>query len=353
MPQEAAAPEQAPLKQGVGIIGKLARLVFGLLLIGVLAIAGAYWYFQQQLIRPLSFDQRIYSINPGDSLSNFSQLLIDSKVISESYSLRLWAKQQNLSGKLHTGDYRFAKDQNLKSVLEQVTTSGGQVVETITLVEGNTLHEWRQQFAASKAESTIADWDDSALAERVTGDASINLEGRLFPDTYQFTSGTSDVAILKRAYTMMESQLESLWDERDKDLPLKSAYEALILASIIEKETGLAEERPLIGGVFVNRLRKGMLLQTDPTVIYGIGQSFDGNITRKHLRTDTPYNTYTRKGLPPTPICMPSLAAIKAALHPQETDAYYFVAKGGGAHQFSETLQAHNRAVRKYQLKQN
>jgi UPF0755 protein len=175
-------------------------------------------------------------------------------------------------------------------------------------------------------------------------------EGRFFPDTYVYDYGSSDLDILRRANARMEEILADVWPQRQDNLPIKSAEEALILASIIEKETSVAEERPMIAGVFVNRLRRGMKLQTDPTVIYGIGDAFDGNLTRKHLRTDTPYNTYTRKGLPPTPIAAVGRAALMAAVNPATTKALYFVAKGDGSHQFSETLEQHNAAVKQFQL---
>jgi UPF0755 protein len=172
----------------------------------------------------------------------------------------------------------------------------------------------------------------------------------LFPDTYRFVPGSADLEILRRAHATMKKRLAEAWDSRDADLPLKSAYEALILASIVEKETGAAAERPLVASVFVNRLRKGMRLQTDPTVIYGMGATFDGNIRKKDLTADTPWNTYTRDGLPPTPIAMPGAASLNAATHPAKSEFLYFVGKGDGTHQFSRTLEEHNRAVAKYQL---
>ena len=176
-------------------------------------------------------------------------------------------------------------------------------------------------------------------------------EGMFFPDTYRFPKGTSDVDFLHRAYQVMQQHLKREWEQRDEDLPLKSSYEALILASIIEKETGVGFERPLIGGVFTERLRRKMRLQTDPTIIYGLGENFDGDIRFRDLKKDTPYNTYLHSGLTPTPIALPGLDSIRAALHPAKTKALYFVSKGDGTHHFSETLEEHNAAVRRYQLK--
>jgi UPF0755 protein len=182
------------------------------------------------------------------------------------------------------------------------------------------------------------------------GAAGVPGEGRFFPDTYLYSRGVSDLTVLKRAYETMQRQLATAWESRVEGLPLKSPEEALILASIVEKETGKASDRSQIAGVFSNRLRLGMPLQTDPTVIYGLGDSFDGNLRKRDLLADGPYNTYTRAGLPPTPIALPGLAALRAALRPQATDAMYYVARGDGTSEFSRTLEEHNRAVRKYQL---
>lgn len=182
------------------------------------------------------------------------------------------------------------------------------------------------------------------------GHPGLHPEGRFYPDTYQYSAGTSDTTILKNAFDRMETNLNQQWQQRQIDLPYDTPYKALIMASIVEKETGAAQERPEIAGVFVNRLRIGMRLQTDPTVIYGIGEKFDGNIRRRDLKRDTPYNTYTRKGLPPTPIAMPGGDAIYAALHPAKTKNLYFVSRGDGSHKFSATFKEHNQAVRKYQL---
>jgi UPF0755 protein len=201
---------------------------------------------------------------------------------------------------------------------------------------------------------TLAGSPDSAAFEAVrAGIPGVagreHPEGLFFPDTYLFSRGARDVDILRRAYKSMERRLEAEWQRRASGVPYRNSYEALIMASIVEKETGLGRERPLIAGVFVNRLRRGMLLQTDPTVIYGLGAGFDGNLRKRDLQTDGPYNTYTRAGLPPTPIALPGLAALQAALNPARTDALFFVARGDGSHEFSASLEAHNRAVNKYQ----
>jgi UPF0755 protein len=220
----------------------------------------------------------------------------------------------------------------------------------LTIVEGWT---FRQMLAAvhqhPEIDKKLAELNDEEIM-RTLNLPAVHPEGQFMPDTYHFPDGTTDIQFLKRGWKAMQDYLHAQWQQRDEGLPLKSPYEALILASIVEKETGLARERPEIAGVFVRRLQKGMKLQTDPTVIYGIGPQFDGNIRRKDLRKDTPYNTYTRYGLPPTPIALPGKAAIKATLHPADGNSLYFVAKGDGSHQFSDTLDEHNRAVRRFQL---
>lgn len=254
------------------------------------------------------------------------------------------------SSKVQAGEYHIPPGMLPNELLDMLVA--GKVVQySFTLVEGwNT----RQLLAALKQNPDITHTlktEDARQLMQELGLDKQHAEGWFFPDTYHFVRDTSDKALLKRASAAMRTQLDEQWQQRDSGLPYENVYQALIMASIIEKETGVAEERQKISGVFVRRLQKGMRLQTDPTVIYGIGESYDGNIRRKDLRTDTPYNTYTRGGLPPTPIAMPGLAAIHAALHPADGDSLYFVASGGGAHVFSSTLEQHNEAVIKYQLK--
>lgn len=330
----------------------LRRLIFGLTAFALLASFVGYKYAQRTLSRPLSFTEHTYSINTGDSLNSFLNQLQVQGAISETLTPRLFARYQKISGQIHTGDYRFEDGTSLRNILNQITTGSGQITTTITVVEGTTFAEFRAHLASLEViQHDLTSIPNDQIMQQLFASPK-HAEGLFFPESYQYRKGDSEQSILKRAYDLMHTHLQKIWAERDPETPLKSPYEALILASIIEKETGLASERPLISGVFTNRLRKGMRLQTDPTVIYGLGDAFNGNLKRNHLRSDTPYNTYTRKGLPPTPICLPGLASLQAAVHPQATKAIYFVAKGGGAHYFSETLSEHNKAVRKYQLGQ-
>ena len=230
-------------------------------------------------------------------------------------------------------------------------TRGEVTLAELALIEGWNIRQVRQAIAAhahlKKDGSVLADAD---LLESI-GAKETHPEGLFFPDTYLFSKGASDLEVLRRAYRIMHKHLLREWDARDPGLPYRSPYEALIMASVIEKETGLAAERTIIAGTLVNRLRIGMLLQVDPSVIYGLGAAFDGNLRKRDLLADGPYNTYTRPGLPPTPIAMPGLASLRAALHPAGTDALYYVARGDGSSKFSRNLEEHNRAVQKYQLK--
>lgn len=219
----------------------------------------------------------------------------------------------------------------------------------LTLVEGWSFRQWRQRMDKHpdlRHETTAL--SEAQIAERL-GQNIAQLDGWLFPDTYLFDKQSSDLDLLARALRAMQRKLDSEWGQRDQGLPYKTPLEALVMASIIEKETGQAADRAMVAAVFVNRLRKGMLLQTDPTVIYGLGENFDGNLRKRDLQADTPYNTYTRSGLPPTPIAMPGLASLQAALHPAASDVLYFVARGDGSSEFSRTLDEHNRAVNRYQ----
>lgn len=263
-------------------------------------------------------------------------------------SFVLMARALGRAGNIKAGYYALAEGATPLDLLDKITR-GDFVQRSILLVEGWTFAQARAALDAHPdvRHDTLGLSDEEVMAR--IGRPGVLPEGRFFPDTYVFAKGTSDVDILKRAYDSLARHLAQAWEERDADLPLKTEEEALILASIVEKETGRAEDRATIAAVFHNRLRIGMLLQTDPTVIYGMGERFDGNLRRNDLRTDTPYNTYTRRGLPPTPIALPSRAAIDAVMHPADTDALYFVARGDGSSHFSRTLDEHNRAVNRYQ----
>lgn len=249
---------------------------------------------------------------------------------------------------LKAGTYEIKRGTSPLDLLGKMVR-GDVVLVEVRLIEGWTFRQFRQALARERGlRQDTADWDEPRILQAL-GVAAPSAEGLFFPDTYQFSKHSSDLAVLKLAYAAMQRQLATVWAERAATSPLRSPYEALILASIVEKETGRAEDRPLVASVFQNRLRIGMLLQTDPTVIYGLGEGFDGNLRKRDLINDTPYNTYTRPGLPPTPIAMPGLASLRAAVSAPVTDAFYFVGRGDGTSHFSRSLEEHNRAVAKYQ----
>ena len=251
---------------------------------------------------------------------------------------------------LRAGEYALTQNMTPRRLLKRMA-AGDVIHHQFTIIEGWRFRELRVALAReNRLETTIAGLSDSDVMERI-GAPGIHPEGRFLPETYSFIRGQKDIDVLKRAYRAMQTQLAKRWAERDPQVPLGSAEELLILASIVEKETGQPSDRAQVAGVFARRLAMPMMLQTDPTVIYGVGEHFDGNLTRRHLETDTPYNTYTRMGLPPTPIALPGDAALLAASRPAAGDALYFVAKGNGATVFSSNLADHNRAVREYQLR--
>lgn len=331
-----------------GVLVKTAGLllVAGTLVLGWLALE--YRAFTNT---PLSVPAKGLElhINPGASLHRISKDLAAQRILEYPRFLTLLGRQTGLASRIQAGEYHIDPGTTPAQLLDQLS-SGKVIQHGLTLVEGWTFAQMRQAVADHPAlNHTLGNLSDTEIMEKI-GHAGEHPEGRFLPDTYLFPRGTSDIEFLKRAYDAMSSVLASEWDIRSADLPLDSPYESLILASIIERETAQPDERDLIAGVFIRRLEKNMRLQTDPTVIYGIGPAFDGNIRKRDLRTDTPYNTYTRSGLPPTPIAMPGAASIHAALHPAGGDALYFVARGDGSHEFSSTIEAHNKAVRKYQL---
>ena len=292
-----------------------------------------------------------FTVEKGTSLKALSRKLSDAGLFGEPYGFWLLGRFTDEATGIQAGRYRLDAPISPVDLLRKLN-NGDVVKETITFIEGVSFNEMRAALEADRRlKITLKGMPAIEILKRL-GAAEVNPEGLFFPDTYQFAAGTSDLDLLRASYQSMKKKLNGAWETRAEGLPYRSAYEALIMASIIEKETGRADERPLIASVFVNRLRLPMRLQTDPTVIYGMGKRFDGNIRRRDLTADTPYNTYTRDGLPPTPIAMPGLGSIKAALKPAESDKLYFVAtrSGDGSHAFSRTLEEHNRAVAKYQL---
>jgi len=328
----------------------IKKIILLSLFAGVL-LAGWMIHYAKTSLK-LSPQAQEINIKPKSSLNSIANQLVEQKVLPSTWQFVLLAKVLRKESYLQAGDYTLNKNitpyQLLLSLNHGKTTQG-----SITFIEGKTFKEMRAKLSKNDAiKNTIKDLPDAKVMA-IIGKGEKSAEGLFFPDTFYFDRGTLDTVILKRAYENMQAKLNKAWNERAPNLPYKNSYEALIMASIVEKETGKASERPMIAGVFLNRLRIGMRLQTDPTVIYGMGDRYDGNIRRKDLLIDTPHNTYTRKGLPPTPIAMPGLASIDAALHPEQTKALYFVGKGDGSHVFSNSLIEHNRAVYKYQVKAN
>jgi UPF0755 protein len=312
----------------------------------LLAIAGFGWYaFSPVTLRSDPVD---FSIKAGSSLRSATRQIVDSGVELNAWQFSLLGRLLGKSGAIRAGSYEIERGITPLALLNKLTS--GEVTQTeLALIEGWTFSQMR---AALDAEPGVkhdsAGLSDSEIMSRL-GAGGRSPEGLFFPDTYLFGKGSSDLDILKRAFNAMSRQLKAAWEGRAPGLPYRSPYEALIMASVIEKETGQAADRSLISGVFVNRLRIGMMLQTDPSVIYGMGAKFDGNLRKKDLLADTPYNTYTRAGLPPTPIAMPGQASLQAALNPAKTQALYFVARGDGSSEFSRTLAEHERAVVRYQ----
>jgi UPF0755 protein len=328
--------------------------MFGRLIIFFVILAVAIGLIAQNWLqnvegRVVTEQSRNITVANGASMRGFAEQLVDEDLLEEKWSFLFWARYRNLAGSLKAGEYRIPAGSTMNDLLHLVTS--GQVIDyPVTFIEGWSFKQLRAALAKQNQLKHVIDTLDDQSLMKALGAEGIHPEGRFYPDTYHYTASMTDLDILRQAYNKMDQFIEAEWLKRDDDLPLKNRDQALTLASIIEKETGAEIERPLIAGVFINRLRKGMLLQTDPTVIYGMGDSYKGNIRRKDLRKDTPYNTYTRAGLPPTPIAMPGGEAIKATLHPAETNALYFVAKGDGTHYFSSTLREHNNAVNKYQI---
>lgn len=295
-------------------------------------------------------DGLIYTLPAGASLNQLANDLEARKIIQYPRFFILLGRHMEAAKRLQAGEYTLLPEMTPRALLEELV-AGKVIQHELTLIEGYSFREILQRIREHPVlEHSLADKSDSEIMAAI-GQPDQYPEGRFLPDTYHITRGTTDIDFLLRAYQAMAARLQTEWDAREEGLPFKSANEALILASIVEKETGVAEERAVIAGVFIRRLQKGMRLQTDPTVIYGMGTSYDGNIRKHDLLKDTPYNTYTRDGLPPTPIAMPGVDAIHAVMHPAAGKSLYFVAMGEGRHYFSSTLKQHNLAVDKFQKK--
>lgn len=320
-------------------------IILAFVLIAVAAGGGWWWANQPLALRSSPLDFRVL---PGSSLRSAMGQMQEAGIDIQPVLLGLLARLSKAETTIKAGSYSVSAGITPLQLLAKMTR--GQVTQgELTLVEGWTFRQWRTRMDKhADLRHETQGMSEAQIVERLGLGAS-RLEGWLFPDTYLFDKQSSDLELLARSVRAMQRKLDGEWARREPGLPYKTPQEALVMASIVEKETGRESDRSMIAAVFINRLRKGMLLQTDPTVIYGLGELFDGNLRRQDLRSDTPYNTYTRAGLPPTPIAMPGVASLQAALHPAKSDALYFVARGDGSSEFSRTLDEHNRAVNRYQ----
>ncbi len=324
----------------------MRRLLAWILFLAVVLGGGTAWWLHAPL--PMGSEPLELAIEPGTLPRGVAQDVQAAGVRVDARILYAFFRLSGRGRDIRAGNYEIPPGTTPLVLLDKLVR-GEETLRTLTLVEGWTFRQVRTALARDEQlKHDTAELSDAALMERL-GRPGVHPEGRFFPDTYTYAKGSSELAVLRRAMHAMDRRLEAAWAQRAADTPLKSADEALILASIVEKETGRASDRAQIAGVFTNRLRNGMLLQTDPTVIYGLGEKFDGNLRRKDLLADTPWNTYTRAGLPPTPIAMPGKASLLAAVQPERTKALYFVARGDGSSHFSSSLDEHNRAVNRFQ----
>ena len=334
------------------MIKRIFLWLIPLALVAVAAVAVWVWQAMQQLHEPIALEHpQLFEVAPGSSFRTIALRMQDDGLVNRALWLRIWARWHGEARDIKAGEYEITPGASPLDALHQMV-AGRVKLWPVQFIEGWTFRDLRKTL------------DDNPHLDHITRDLSADSimaalghsgehpEGRFFPDTYMVERGRSDLAVLQQAYDRMASVLAQEWANREPDLPYKGPYQALIMASIVEKETGLPSERAQIAGVFVRRLVKGMRLQTDPTVIYGLGKDYNGNLTRHDLDADDPYNTYRRTGLPPTPIAMPGREAVHAALHPAPGKALYFVARGDGSHQFSDTFAEHEKAVRKYQIRQ-
>jgi UPF0755 protein len=326
---------------------KLLVSLLCLVLITAIAAGGAAWYWLQ---KPLDLAQPSVelSIEPATLPPEVAEAWVHAGVQTHPRLLYEWFRWSGQAKQIRAGSYEIHTGTTPQQLLDKMVR-GDEALETVRLIDGWTFRQFRAALAKAPSLKPATAAMDEAQIMAALGAPGVAAEGRFFPDTYAYSRGVSDLTVMKRSFRAMQRRLDAAWGLRAQGLPLKNADEALILASIVEKETGRSGDRGQVAAVFVNRLRAGMPLQTDPTVIYGLGGAFDGNLRKRDLLADTPYNTYTRGGLPPTPIAMPGQASLQAALHPDPSKALYFVARGDGSSVFSESLAEHNRAVNKHQ----
>jgi len=336
-------PSRPPVPAGRRV---LAWTGLGLALILITAAFTMAWWVHA----PLDVRHPLIELNVerGRSADGVAADWVAAGINTPTWALQTWFRWSGQARRIRAGSYVAERGTTPAQLLDKMVR-GDESLESITFIEGWTFAQMRGALArAPGLRSTLEGLDDRAVMQAL-GSPMLPAEGWFFPDTYRYARGVSDRAVLQRSHDAMKAQLDRIWSQRDENLPLKSPHEALVLASIVEKETGQPADRPRIAGVFINRLRLGMPLQTDPTVIYGLGPSFDGNLRRRDLQADTPFNTYTRRGLPPHAIAMPGVQSLRAAVQPETTPALYFVARGDGSSHFSATLDEHNRAVWRYQ----
>ena len=324
----------------------------GLLAVTLAIGIGCWLDYDATTADAIQFDEGdVLLVARGDTLSTIVRRFEEEKRIHKSWPYLLYARYHELGNNIQFGEYSFEEPMTIDELIRSLSNGNHKVQYRVTVLEGWTFRQMRDELDnAEPLRSITSGWEDRQIMMEID-QPDLHPEGQFYPDTYFYHRGETDLDIYRIAFQEMQKHLNHAWENRVDNLHLEDRHELLIMASIIEKESLLKHEDPQISGVFNNRLVKGMRLQADPTVIYGLGDQFKGNITRKHLRNDNPYNTYTRGGLPPTPISLPGEGALMAAARPLQTKAYYFVAKGDGSHQFSSTLSEHNAAVRKYQLR--
>lgn len=328
----------------------MIKLIAGLILILFLAVTIMLWIPLNRTMNVSDQSEIVFEVVSGDSANAVIHKLKKQHFITSTLPLQIYARLFGLDRSIQSGEYYITLKTTPISFFRKLKR-GDVVLYSVTLLEGKTLHENIKELNThEKLQNQLDGLSDSDIINQLGISPKHPLEGLFFPDTYFFRSGETALSILKRAYDKMAKVVQQEWQNRAPNLPYTTPYEALIMASLIERETAVPQERSRIAGVFVNRLRKGMRLQTDPTVIYGLGDAYQGKINKQHLRTMTPYNTYLIPGLPPTPISLFGIASLRAALHPEKNKYLFFVAKGDGYHYFSETLEKHNEAVRQYQL---